>query len=137
MPGGDRTESLDTIGNGYFSRLTLERERNRERDTEAGSREPRQTVFVVTADYHAERAAYVFEQCFGDAYEIDVSHCVETTMAAEQPHEQRSLERAREFFDPVSPGDVEAIGRRLIETHDLYDAQAIGTNGPELSTEVE
>lgn len=131
--------ALDTIGNGYFSRLVLDRlERERETARESdrvADREPTETVFVVTADYHSQRAAYVFEQCFGDAYEIDTTHCVETTMAAEQPHEQRSLERTREFFEPISPGDVSAIGRRLVETHDLYDAETIDAHEPILATD--
>ncbi|GAB3030386.1 YdcF family protein [Natronobiforma cellulositropha] len=106
--------ALDTIGNGYFSRRVVD-----------GLSEPGDRVVVVTADYHAARAAVVFERCFGDAYEVDASAVVETAMAERQPAEERRLAASREFFEGVAPGDLETVGRRLLERHELYDGTVL------------
>lgn len=102
--------ALDTVGNGYFARLLVE---NLGRRVES--------VSVVTADYHAERAAYVFERCFGGAYDVDAAFRCETKRSPECRSERRKLRRTREFFDPVPDGDLAALRRRLDEAHDLYE----------------
>ncbi|WP_246999242.1 YdcF family protein [Halosolutus gelatinilyticus] len=107
--------SLDTIGNAYFARLLV--------DELADDPE---TIAVVTSAYHADRAAYIFEQCFGDDYRIDTSYAVETPPSGShgRAREARRLERARTFFEAIQPGDVDAIRRRLAEAHDYYEIEA-------------
>lgn len=104
----------DTIGNGFFTRLLVE------------DFEDVDTVYVVSSCYHMERAAFVFEQCYGPGYHVDSRHCYETDVPAERLHEEESLEEAREFFRPIEPGDIDAIRDRLIETHALYDSIPLG-----------
>ncbi|MFP8890246.1 YdcF family protein [Natrialbaceae archaeon A-CW2] len=101
--------ALDTIGNGYFSRLLVD---NLPRTTDR--------VTLVTSDYHLERATYIFEQCYGPDYDIVPVAYSGTPLEATR-HETRSLRQARAFFDGIASGDIESIGERLIEKHDYYD----------------
>lgn len=120
--GGDQTrlhldeQALDTIGNGFFTRRMVD-----ELDEEIA------TVHVVTADYHAKRAKFVFEQCYGDRYEITVDHCIETDVPSNQTREQQRVRQVREFFNGITPGDAAAIRRRMHEAHDLYSFPALTT----------
>ncbi|WP_337652579.1 YdcF family protein [Halomontanus rarus] len=102
--------SLDTIGNAYFTRRLVD-----------DLTDTPDTITLVTAEYHMDRAAYIFEQCFGDDYRLDTSFAVETTAADRQAHEDRSRQQAQTFFDPISPGNIEAIGQRLNDVHEYYD----------------
>lgn len=117
-------EADDTIENGFYVRRVVDA---LDRQVEA--------VSVVTSCYHAERAAYIFRRCFGDAAEIDAERCYDQGASDRQRRaaERESVRRAREFFAPIEPGDVDAIRRRLAETEG-YDAPASGgsaTSGSE------
>ncbi len=103
-------EALDTKGNGYFSRLLVE-----------GLATDVDTVYVVTSCDHGERAKYIFEQCFGDGYEIRVEHCTEGTVSKSAASEERSRRRDYDFFEPITPGDIAGLRRRFAEEHDYYD----------------
>lgn len=109
-------EADDTIENGFYVRRLVDALVRRV-----------EAVSVVTSCYHAERAAYIFERCFGGAFEIDAERCYDEGAIDRQRRaaERESLRRAREFFDPVAPGDVDAIRRRLAETAG-YDAPDAG-----------
>ena len=102
----------DTIENGFYVRRVVDA-----LDRRVGA------VSVVTSCYHAERAAYIFEQCFGDAVDVDAERCHDegATDRRRREAERESFRRAREFFDPITPGDVDAVRRRLAETEG-YDA---------------
>lgn len=105
-------EADDTIENGVYVRRAVDA-----LDRRADA------VSVVTSCYHAERAAYIFEQCFGDGVEIDADRCHDEGAIDRRRREaeRESFRRAREFFAPIDPGDVDAIRRRLAETEG-YDA---------------
>ncbi|WP_224447374.1 YdcF family protein [Haloprofundus salilacus] len=105
-------EAHDTRGNGYFSRVLV--------DEHAPDVE---TVSVVSSRLHLERAAYIFERCFGDAYEIDTGNAVDPEPSHDgfSAAEIRRLRRAdRAFFDGVTPGDLEAIRLRLADSNPAY-----------------
>lgn len=104
-------QAVDTIGNGYFTRLLVE-ELNREAET----------IRLVTSDYHAERARFVFARCFGLRYAIDASAQYDADRPDETIRENRRLRRTRDFVAGIEPGDVAAIRQRLITRHDNYDA---------------
>ncbi|WP_255171448.1 YdcF family protein [Natrononativus amylolyticus] len=108
--------SRDTIGNGYFTRRLLE-------DLEV---EP-DALYLVTAEWHAPRAAFVFEQCFGEAVTIDTRYATTVTGGGNRTEERAALERTRSFFEPVTPGDLEAVRRRLVADHDWYDLETATT----------
>ncbi|WP_121744872.1 YdcF family protein [Natronorubrum halophilum] len=104
-------QAVDTIGNGYFTRSLVE-----ELDQEV------ETVRLVSLDYHAARARFVFTQCFGPRYDIDASAQYDADRPGETVYEKRRLRRMREFFAGIEPGDIAAICQRLITHHDNYDA---------------
>ena len=103
------TRALDTIGNGFFTRILVD---ELPVDTD--------TVHLVTSTYHAERATYVFEQCFGDGYEV-VAVEASTAVSERGDEERRRLRQARSFFDGIPPGELDSIRRRMGERHDYYD----------------
>lgn len=98
--------AADTIENAYYARLLVE-----ELDQSV------ERLLVVTSCYHARRAAYVFEQCFGDACEIDASRCYDAGPVDDDRREaeRESLRRAREFFDAVPAGDLDALRRQFAD----------------------
>lgn len=102
------TTSRDTIGNAFFARILVDELPDVD------------TVRVVTTCYHAERAAYVFEQCFGPAYDIRTPYCYETGVPKAERSEAEALERTEAFFDPVTPGELAQLAARIDENHDLY-----------------
>ncbi|WP_224333808.1 YdcF family protein [Haloprofundus halobius] len=103
--------ALDTIGNGYFTRMRVD-ELNHQVET----------LYLVTSRYHAERAAYIFERCFGDTVEIDVSYCVDSESETHPIRHRAKLEQVQAFFEPVPTGDIDAIRQRLNEKHELYES---------------
>lgn len=103
------TRSRDTIGNAFFTRLLVE------------ALPDVQTVRVVTTCYHAERAAYVFEQCFGPAYDVLTPDCYDTGIPETERAEAAALERTEAFFAPVLPGDLGRLATRIDADHDLYE----------------
>jgi len=117
-------EADDTIENGVYVR----------RAVDALDR-PVETVSVVTSCYHAERAAYIFEQCFGDDVASDAEQCYDEGAVNQQRRaaERESFRRAREFFDPIEPGDVDAIQHRLAraEGYDAPDCDRPALTGDE------
>lgn len=110
----------DTVGNAYFTRLLL--------DGTGIS-----TVHVVSSCYHAERAAYLFEQCFGSAYYVRTADCYRASDPAPEHLEREKLAYARDFFEPVTPGNVAQVRARLADAHPLYDDAFLGAT-PETGT---
>ncbi|KTG09843.1 hypothetical protein AUR64_09445 [Haloprofundus marisrubri] len=105
-------EAHDTRGNGYFSRLLV--------DEHAPKTE---TVSVVSSRMHLRRARYIFEQCFGGRCEIDASYAVDPDPDYDDFTEseiRRLHEEDREFFDKITPGDTDAIRRRLAAGDPAY-----------------
>jgi vancomycin permeability regulator SanA len=103
-------DARDTVGNGYFSRRLVD-----------GLDESVETVYVVSSCYHMDRATFVFEQCFEPDYEVVGDRCYDDPAAPDPEDEEASFDQARRFFDPISPGDVEAIRRRFDEAHVYYE----------------
>lgn len=103
----------DTIGNSFFTRSIVDDLPNVD------------TVQIVTTCYHVIRARYVFEQCFGPAYDIEVADCYESAIPDDELAEEDALARTEAFFAPVTPGDLEAIRDRLLAEHDRYDETAL------------
>jgi len=63
--------------------------------------------------------------------EIDAERCHDEGPIDRQRREaeRESFRRAREVFDPIEPGDVDAIRRRLAETAG-YDAPDCNRSAP-------
>lgn len=101
--------ALDTIGNGYYSRLLVE---DLQRTVKG--------ITLITSDYHLERASYIFEQCYGPDYDI-LPVAYESVHLEASRHEAHSYRQARSFFEGITPGDIDSIGQHLMESHEYYD----------------
>ena len=99
--------SLDTIGNGYFTRKLIDSLKNVK------------SVCVVSSCYHMPRVKYVFEMCFGNNKKMDFNHCFEFGFS--QDSEKRKMEITRKFFDGVTAGDIDEIKARIYSKHNLYN----------------
>jgi hypothetical protein len=99
--------SLDTIGNGYFTRKLIDSLKNVK------------SVCVVSSCYHMPRVKYVFEMCFGNDKKLDFNHCFEFGFS--QDSEKRKMEITRKFFDGVTAGDIDEIKARIYSKHNLYN----------------
>lgn len=100
----------DTVGNGYFSRRLID-----QLDIDSS------TIHVVSSCYHMERSKYIFEYCFGPAYTIDTSHCHEYRDTPESSRERQKMDQVEELLGDISPGEIDVIQDRLVESHDLYN----------------
>jgi uncharacterized SAM-binding protein YcdF (DUF218 family) len=110
----------DTVGNAYFSRRIVERHLSTNTTPTSA-----QTVRLATSCYHVARACYVFSIVFGDRYNIVAPDCYDSDVPTKQLDEDKSISLNRQLLAPVTPGDLEAIRDRMIETHDLYDASEL------------
>jgi uncharacterized SAM-binding protein YcdF (DUF218 family) len=103
----------DTIGNAFFGRQVI--------DTLDSDR-----VTAVSSTAHLPRVRFVFDQCFGDGYDLTVTDggTADATAAVDpgaRRRERKKLRRNREFFDPVARGDLDAVRHRLATAHDYYN----------------
>lgn len=120
-------EALDTVGNAFFTRRLLDAE---------GIDPDR--IDLVTSDWHADRSRFVFERTFGDAAEVDVGARPEAPDPRDPEAEANSFDRVRDFFAPVTDGDLAGVRDRIVETHDLYEASDLpGSLTDRLSGRVE
>jgi|GEM_PF-1459658 len=103
-------DSRDTVGNAYFSRRLIEDEV----DTS--------TIRLVSSCYHVARSVFVFENCFGDAYDVVSPDCYDADTSTAELTEGRSMTLNRRLFAPIEAGDIGEIRDRLIAEHGLYSA---------------
>lgn len=91
-------ESLDTISNAINSRLKIE------------SLEERITqLHVVTSCYHTPRAEFVFNQCFGPAYQIHTDDCYPADPSETPRGEESKIQFSKQFFNNVESGNIAQI----------------------------
>jgi uncharacterized SAM-binding protein YcdF (DUF218 family) len=103
----------DTIGNAFFTRQIV--------DVLGADR-----VTAVSSTSHLPRVRFVFDQCFGDGYELTVTDGESADAAESVDPEARRRERKKhrrnqEFFEPVKRGDLDAVRHRLATAHDYYN----------------
>lgn len=92
-------KSTDTIENGYYSRLIVDKLTSVD------------NIYVVSSCYHMPRVRFIFENCFGANYKFNFSHC--SGFNRIQTNEIEGMIRAKKFFDGIVPGDEKVIGKRL------------------------
>lgn len=102
------TKSLDTIGNAVFARRIVDIIKDID------------VIYVVSSCYHMERAAFIFEMCFGNKYKLNFDYCNIIQGSNYIEKERKSLAQARNFFAGIEPGDISSIETRLFIEHDLY-----------------
>jgi len=102
------SKSLDTIGNGFFTRKIIDRIKNIK------------NIYVISSCYHMNRVEYIFDRCYGETYNLIYDHCNIYQNTDSTEHENNSLLLAKEFFLNISQGDISAIEEKLITSHALY-----------------
>lgn len=88
-------QSKDTVSNAYFVKKLL------------GHLEDE--LIIVTSDFHAERAEYIFKQVFGDGYAVRVeatpSHLPEDQLEKITTRQKELIEKTHALFQGMEPGD--------------------------------
>ena len=102
----EECDSLDTIGNAFFTRKIIEKIQ--------GITE----IYCISSCYHMDRVKYIFSKCYGPRYFLNFSYCF--TTPGDLEHEQNSMHQSRQFFKNIQDGDMEEIQKRLYSTHSLY-----------------
>ncbi len=82
-------QSIDTIGNGFFSRKLVD------------SMNLSHKIFVVTSCYHVQRTKYIFDHYYGDDFILNYDRCYNAFSEKAQPEESKFL-RTREFFNEAN-----------------------------------
>jgi len=98
--------SLDTIGNAFFTHKIIEKI------------ESMTEIIVVSSCYHMERIQFIFSMCYGPKYNLDFTFCY--NYPGKEEHEKHSLNLAMNFFRNIEPGDCQMIEKRLYSEHKLY-----------------
>ena len=85
-------QSVDTIGNGIFSRKLVE------------SRNLAHKIFVVTSCYHTPRTKYIFDHYYGDNFILNYDYCYDVFSEKAQLEKSKFL-RDREFFEDAGKNE--------------------------------
>ncbi|MBX4196752.1 YdcF family protein [Candidatus Pacearchaeota archaeon] len=104
------TESLDTVGQAVFTKLSVVKPRDF------------RTLQVVSSDYHMPRVEQIFRKVYGDAYTIGFQG-MKTELVSDPAiieREKRSLDSFLDTFKHVTPGDDLNIVRALFVRHKIY-----------------
>ncbi len=92
--------STHTLENAFFTKKLIEK---------LGVKK----VILVTSDFHAERALYLFSKAFGDSYELRVeaapSNLAEEALRKVRAKEERKLAFAKQLLREIPNGDEEAV----------------------------
>ena len=102
--------SRDTVGDAVFTRLLIDENNLIESE-----------FVVVTSRYHVNRTREIFTFVYGESAHISV---VGSECAPQQSHqhtEKKSLEAFRATFAGITPGDIESIYSRMLESHPFYN----------------
>lgn len=101
-------QSLDTIGNAFFTRKIID------------SMQGVTNIYVVSSCYHMERVEYIFNMCYGHNFNMNFNYCHPFNNMLSIKSEMISLELARNFFRNVTPGNIDVIWKKLLTKHKLY-----------------
>ncbi len=101
-------ESLDTLGNAIFSARRFL------------CKENPGTLFVITSPFHMERSLFIFRHVLGAKWTVLAHEAPEWSGETRQTHAATAMARAREFFENIEPGDVEACLAKLVQSNQAY-----------------
>jgi len=101
-------DSKDTVGDAVYCRELFE------------ATEFPYSLDVVTSDYHCERAIKIFRFVFGDSVRIKMHQVSTKNPESKCEVEKASTEAFCSTFSGITPGDLQAIKIRLVESHPLY-----------------
>jgi uncharacterized SAM-binding protein YcdF (DUF218 family) len=105
-------QSFDTFGNAIFTASRY-----------LATLEPG-TLYVVTSPFHMERAVYIFTQVLGPKWQVVGRQAEEWSQERRQSGAAAAMERARDFFSDIEPGDLKACMKKLLERIPAYKQRA-------------
>lgn len=105
-------QSFDTLGNAIF---TVDRYL---RNKKGG------TLYVVTSQFHMERALYLFRHVLGPRWMVVAHASPEWSGETRQPGAEAALKRAEKFCEGTEVGDFEALKKKLFELIPAYVKRA-------------
>ena len=100
--------SKDTVGNAVFSKMVLALPKRWK------------SLAVVSSDFHIPRVRKIFDFVYGKSFKVNYFGAKSNGNVDFTEHEKNSLERFRNDFRGVQPGDNSRILERLFERHELY-----------------
>ncbi|NCU38628.1 YdcF family protein [Candidatus Saccharibacteria bacterium] len=104
------TESKDTLGNFYFTKLNL-----------LMPLDIHTMVIVRGPNQSDERIEYLATKVLGDTYSFKIVR-PDINRPEEQDREEQSLAIAKEWLDPIADGDMPAIYRLMRNKHPGYNS---------------
>jgi len=99
--------SMDTIGNAYFTRKIVDKIKCLD-------------IYVISSCYHMKRVKFIFEMCYGENYNMFFNYCFPFHNQNAEKKEKDSIKLAKDFFKNIMPGDLDKIEKRLFSIHALY-----------------
>ena len=101
-------ESRDTIGNAWFTKTRIVGPRNW------------RSLILVTADYHMDRALWIFRKVYGPMFTVRPDSVPMDEGAAHAETEKRFLAMAVALLGDIPDGDDTALATRIHEEHPAY-----------------
>lgn len=123
----EESESMDTIGNVYFTKKNV--------------CEPHgwKSLTIVASDEHMPRIKYLFKKIYGPEYsfEFEISNRVidEVAYQREMEHETSSMKVTKQWLDTIEPGDDGAVLRLIRTMHPAYRSNYVSRKGSRGSKE--
>ena len=109
--------SRDTVGDAVYTAIAIK---------ELGLKI--KTIYVVTSDYHQERALAIFKFIFGN--EINIlsplafkTNSLNKLITRKSFHEKKSMEAFTKTFDKAQKGNLDQIFSNLIQKHPYYNGE--------------
>ncbi len=83
------------------------------------------TLYVVTSQFHMPRALYIFSQVLGPQWQVIAYGVPDWENEDRQPGAPAAMERARAFFDGLTPGDLNASEAKLFQRIPAYASRQV------------
>ena len=99
--------SRDTVGDAIYSRLYL----NQFNDVS--------DITVVSSDYHIDRVRVVFNQIYGDSYNMEFASA--RTGLERTANEKASIQAFHNTFSGIKAGDLDEFEDRMLLKHPFYN----------------
>lgn len=109
LPSMLESQSLDTIGNAYYSARMLKWFEH-------------ESITVVTSPYHVERSGYIFRQVMGKGVTMGTFGHVPDQLAES---ERQPFELARLLLDDMKPWDIEGLWEKMRKMHPFYSDETL------------
>ena len=100
-------KSRDTIGNAYFSKEIIVKKKWK-------------NIFVVTSDFHIERAKFTFKKIFDQSFNIEYFGAKSKPSIKNTLSEKILMQIYKNFFVNIKEGDDKSIRELMLHKHPAY-----------------